>query len=102
MAGGIFTPIFKKGKVKDMGSVSKEIQDKWIQAIKDCGQSLIDNAEKIAGDYDFQRSVYISMDLTPGDVVEISVNSSYYPKANGLEDKIVVLPPSAKQAEFIG
>lgn len=49
-----------------MGEMPKEIQEKWIQAIKDCGQSLIDNAEKIAGDYDFQTSVYISMDLTPG------------------------------------
>ncbi len=24
----------------------EEIQEKWIQAIKYCGQSLIDNAEK--------------------------------------------------------
>lgn len=100
MAGGIFIPIFKKGKVNDMGSVSKETQDKWIQAIKDCGQSLIDNAEKIAGDYDFQRSVYISMDLTPGEVVEISVNTSYCPKANGRKDKIIVLP-QPNSYEFI-
>lgn len=100
MAGGIFIPIFEKGKVENMGSVSKETRDKWIQAIKDCGQSLVDNAEKIAGDYDFQRSVYISMDLAPGEVVEISVNTSYCPKANGREDKIVVLP-QPNSYEFI-
>lgn len=85
-----------------MGSASKEIQDKWIQAIKDCGQSLIDNAKKIAGDYDFQRSVYISMDLTPGEAVEINVSTGYLPKASGGEDRIIVLPPGAKQTEFIG
>ena len=100
MAGGIFTPIFEKGKVKDMGSVSKEIQDEWIQAIKDCGQSLIDNAEKIAGDYDFQRSVYISMDLTPGEVVEISVDTRYLPKASERDDKFIVLP-GGEQVGFI-
>ena len=100
MAGGIFISIFKKGKVKDMGSVSKEIQDKWIQAIKDCGQSLIDNAEKIAGDYDFQSNVYISIDLTPGEVVEISVDTRYLPKASERDDKIIILP-GVKQVEFI-
>ena len=100
MAGGIFIPIFKKGKAKNMGSVSKETRDKWIQAIKDCGQSLIDNAEKIAGDYDFQRSVYISIDLTPGEVVEISVDTRYLPKASKGDDKIIVLT-GGKQVEFI-
>ena len=100
MAGGIFIPIFKKGKVKDMGSVSKKIQDKWIQAIKDCGQSLIENAEKIAGDYDFRSNVYISIDLTPGEVVEISVDTRYLPKASEGDDKIIVLP-GGKQVEFI-
>ncbi len=83
-----------------MGSVSKKIQDKWIQAIKDCGQSLIENAEKIAGDYDFQRSVYISIDLTPGEVVEISVDTRYLPKASEGDDKIIVLT-GGKQVEFI-
>ncbi len=101
MAGGIFIPIFKKGKVNNMGKAPKEIQDKWIQAIKDCGQSLIDNAKKIAGDYDFQTSVYISMDLTPGEVVEINVDTRYCPKARGGSDKLVVLP-DARQIEFIG
>jgi len=83
-----------------MGSVSKKIQDKWIQAIKDCGQSLIENAKKIAGDYDFQRSVYISIDLTPGEVVVISVDTRYLPKASEGDYKIIVLP-GGKQVEFI-
>lgn len=82
-----------------IGSTPKEIQDKWIQTIKDCGQSLIDNAEKIVGNYDFQTSIYISMDLSPGEIVEICVDTRYCPKASGQGDKIVVLPAS-KTAEF--
>lgn len=59
----------------------KEIQEKWVQAIKDCGQSLIDNAEKIAGDYDLQTSVTISMELVPNEPVEICINTRYLPKS---------------------
>lgn len=59
----------------------KEIQEKWIQAIKDCGRSLIDNAEKIAGDYDLQTSVTISIELVPNKPVEICINTCYLPKS---------------------
>lgn len=54
-----------------MGKMNNDI----IQNIKDCGQSLIDNAEKIANDYKYrcgititcyvdetERSPYISVD----------------------------------------
>lgn len=68
----------------------QEIQEAWVQAIKDCGQSLIDNAEKIAGDYDTQTSVSISMLLNPGDVVEIDISTTYLPKSSTKE--IVALP----------
>jgi hypothetical protein len=40
-----------------MYSYSKE---RFIQNIKDCGQSIIDNAEKIAGDYKYQANVVIT------------------------------------------
>ena len=30
-------------------------QKEWIDAIRSCGQSLIDNAESIAGDFDFDK-----------------------------------------------
>ena len=68
----------------------QEIQEAWVQAIKDCGQSLIDNAEKIAGDYDTQTSVSISMLLNPGNVVEIDISTTYLPKSSTKE--IVALP----------
>ena len=57
-----------------MNSVPQKVQDQWVQTIKDCGQSLIDNAEEIAGHYDWQKSVYISMLLSPGEPIEISVD----------------------------
>ena len=60
----------------------QEIQEAWIQAIKDCGQSLIDNAEKIAGDYDLQTSISISMLISPGETVEIDVSTTYLPKSS--------------------
>lgn len=79
-----------------MDNTSKEIQDKWVEAIKDCGQSLIDNAEKIAGEYKFQTSIYISMLLNPGEFVEISVDTKFIPQTRADKNKLVVLPSSNK------
>lgn len=71
----------------------KEIQDKWIQAITDCGQSLIDNAEKIVGDYEFQTGICISIHLTPAEFTEISVETRYMPKSQANKGEFV-FPPS--------
>ncbi len=62
--------------------ITKEIQENWIQAIKDCGQSLIDNAEEIAGNYDLQTGVNIFISLNPGEFVEIEISTTYIPKAS--------------------
>ena len=56
-------------------------QEIWIEAIKDCGQSLIDNAEEIAGDYEFETGVDITISLKPQQFVEIKVATTYLPKA---------------------
>lgn len=50
-------------------------REEFIQNIKDCGQSIIDNAEKIAGDYKYETSVTITcypnfIDEAPHIVVE--------------------------------
>ena len=58
-----------------------KIQEIWVEAIKDCGQSLIDNAEKIAGDYEFETGVDITISLKPNEFVEIKVATTYLPKA---------------------
>ena len=52
-----------------------------IQNIKDCGQSLIDNAENIVGDYKYIRGVMINcvvdvIDETP----HISADVDFYPE----------------------
>ena len=62
--------------------ITKEIQENWIQAIKDCGQSLIDNAEEIAGNYDLQTGVNIFISLNPGEFVEIEISTTYIPNAS--------------------
>lgn len=36
------------------------LKEEIIQNIKDCGQSLIDNAEKIVGDYKFMTNLTIT------------------------------------------
>ena len=53
-----------------------------IQNIKDCGQSLIDNAEKIAADYKYRNS---GMTITcyvdeEGRAPFISVNTDFVPE----------------------
>lgn len=54
-------------------------KEKIIQNIKDCGQSLIDNAENIVGDYKYARGFTINCFV---DVIDeaphISVNVDFY------------------------
>ena len=52
-----------------------------IQNIKDCGQSLIDNAENIAGSYKYLRDITITCYVTDNDTVPyISVDTDFYPE----------------------
>lgn len=56
-------------------------KDKTIQNIKDCGQSLIDNAEKIVNNYNFTRGVTITCYVDEiNEAPYISVNSDFYPE----------------------
>lgn len=49
-------------------------KEKIVQGIKDAGQSLIDNAGSIAGDYEYLSSIGIHIDL--------DANERYMPKIN--------------------
>ena len=52
-----------------------------IQNIKDIGQSLIDNAEKIIGDYKFFRDITITCYANESDEAPyISVDTSFVPE----------------------
>lgn len=56
-------------------------REKAIQDIKDCGQSLIDNAEKIVGDYKYLGNVTITCFLEMSDdPVHIEVKNDFYPE----------------------
>jgi hypothetical protein len=56
-------------------------KEEIIQNIKDCGQSLIDNAEKIANDYKFTRGITITCYVDERDEASyISVDASFYPE----------------------
>jgi hypothetical protein len=59
--------------------MSKEI---IIQAIKDAGKSIIDNAESIAGDYKYPLEVDINVRLSADDayVPRIDANVSWSPE----------------------
>ena len=54
-------------------------QEAWVNAVKSCGQSLIDNAEQIAGDYTFQTGTDIIIKLRPSDFVSVKVMQEYLP-----------------------
>lgn len=57
-------------------------KEELIQNIKDCGQSLIDNAEKIANDYKYRCGITITcyVDKTERSPY-ISVNTEFIPES---------------------
>ena len=56
-------------------------KEQTIQNIKDCGQSLIDNAEKIVNDYKFSRDVVITCYVNVRDEAPyISIDNSFIPE----------------------
>lgn len=60
-----------------------EYREKLIQNVKDCGQSLIDNAEKIISDYKYDRGgMYICCYINEQDEASpyIEVTHSFYPE----------------------
>jgi hypothetical protein len=70
-------------------NLSEELRNKimiWkeeiIQNIKDCGQSLIDNAENIVGDYKYARGFTITCYVDEHDRAPyIDVDVSFYPES---------------------
>ena len=61
--------------------MSKNWKEEVIQNIKDCGQSLIDNAENIVSDYKYVREFVITCYVYEKDEpAYISVDTSFYPE----------------------
>ena len=58
--------------------------EKMVQEVKDCAQSIMDNAESIVGDYKYQTSLDISVRISVmNDAPEISVCTDFIPEAFG-------------------
>ncbi len=60
-------------------------ESKWgkeiVQQIKDCGQSLIDNAENIVSGYKYPKEFAITCYLgREGDLPRINVDIDFYPE----------------------
>ncbi len=60
---------------------NKTYREELIEHIKACGQSIIDNAEKIAGDYKFDAGTYIELHVGKCDEAPyISVTKDFIPE----------------------
>lgn len=56
-------------------------KEQIIQNIKDCGQSLIDNAENIVSNYKYAREFTITCYVNEiGESPYISVDTTFYPE----------------------
>ena len=56
-------------------------REQIIQNIKDCGQSLIDNAENMVGDYKFFRDITITCHVNESDEVPyVNIDTSFVPE----------------------
>lgn len=56
-------------------------KERLIQNIKDCGQSLIDNAESIVGNYKYLGDIKITCYPSDSDeAVRIEVTNEFYPE----------------------
>lgn len=53
--------------------------ERKIQELKDCGQSIIDNAEKIISTYDRTTDIYLSIQVHPGPM-RVTVTTEYVPE----------------------
>lgn len=61
--------------------MKKDWKEEIIQNIKDCGQSLIDNAEKIVSDYKYAKDFTITCYVNERDGAPyISVDTEFYPE----------------------
>ena len=59
----------------------KTYREELIEHIKACGQSIIDNAEKIVGDYKFDAWTYIELHVGKCDEAPyISVTKDFIPE----------------------
>lgn len=62
-------------------------REERIREMKECGQSIIDNAERIYGDYKYPQGMKIIIELDANKLPSIQVIKNFHPE--GLIDKIL-------------
>lgn len=57
-------------------------REKLVEYIRECGKSIMDNAEQIANNFDYQTEIDVSFHIGPGmeELPEIVVDSRFIPK----------------------
>lgn len=59
-----------------------------VKQVRNIGQSIIDNAESIVGDYKYQTEIHISVDIKmDGSLPEIVAESRFYAEESIEESK---------------
>jgi len=61
-------------------------REERIQQIKECGQSIIDNAETIAGDFEYPIRTTITIDIPVQELPTIKAERSFY--AEGMIERL--------------
>lgn len=53
--------------------------EELIQLVKHCGQEIIDNAESIIGNYDFQTQITATICIYPNEMPTITIENDIVP-----------------------
>ena len=71
-----------------------------IQRVKEAGQSIVDNAESITGDYKYQTEIciYITLDAGNAWVPEIRTEQTFLPEKYMASRRITPVLPSNRES----
>lgn len=55
--------------------------ERLVEIVKQCGQSIVDNAEMIVGDYQYQTGIHVSFDVGMDNMPpEINATTTWMPE----------------------
>jgi hypothetical protein len=71
----------KEKEEKEMAVETKiYTHEKMVEALKKCGQSIIENAESIVGHEQYVREIRVTVSLNPTEAATINVDRDFYPE----------------------
>lgn len=67
--------------------------EKFVEYIRQCGKSIMDNAEKIANSFDYQTELDVAFHIGPdwNELPEIVVESRFIPKGIMEGDSVLIV-----------